>query len=247
MASRSNSVPAEHELLCEHCGYGLNGLPTVGLCPECGEPVADSTTADGRGLPPWERPKLSGLARLVQTTRGVVFSPRQFFRRMLARAHLGRSRVFAMVQHWLAAYFFSIAIVIHLLFVAGGRWDVVTSVFIGLLGGTALTPFLFAAIAFTTWLVSKLSTLESRYHGFRLPAATVTRALHYHAAHLLPVSMFTAAIVATYRILLATGTLPRGDSELPYLITLCAWVVISAGYLFGTYWLAMRNLVYANR
>ena len=40
-----HAVPAETDILCAHCGYALNGLPQTGLCPECGEPIADSTTA----------------------------------------------------------------------------------------------------------------------------------------------------------------------------------------------------------
>ncbi len=35
--------PAESDLLCEFCGYILNGLQaTQGNCPECGKPTADS-------------------------------------------------------------------------------------------------------------------------------------------------------------------------------------------------------------
>lgn len=32
----------EYTLLCERCGYVIEGLPTEGACPECGKPIAES-------------------------------------------------------------------------------------------------------------------------------------------------------------------------------------------------------------
>lgn len=32
----------DHTLLCERCGYIIEGLPETGACPECGRPIAES-------------------------------------------------------------------------------------------------------------------------------------------------------------------------------------------------------------
>jgi hypothetical protein len=35
-------TPDEYVLLCERCGYIIEGLPTESTCPECGKPIAES-------------------------------------------------------------------------------------------------------------------------------------------------------------------------------------------------------------
>ncbi|HEV2293007.1 MAG TPA: hypothetical protein VGR35_04075 [Tepidisphaeraceae bacterium] len=69
-------VPAEFDLLCEHCGYSLVGL-MVDRCPECGEPF------DARALPlarvPWlYRKRLGRMGAYVQTLRLALFAPKRF-------------------------------------------------------------------------------------------------------------------------------------------------------------------------
>src|SRR5439155_6058558 len=46
------AIPAEADLLCEFCGYTLNGLPAESNCPECGMPIA-SSLGQKRTPPPW--------------------------------------------------------------------------------------------------------------------------------------------------------------------------------------------------
>lgn len=241
-------MPREGELLCEHCGYGLTGVADDGRCPECGGEVADSTTADGRVLPAWEMPGGGSVsARLAKTTWAVLARPGRFFRTLRTRVERDGSRSFAFVQHWAAGYLFALAASVHLIFVVGGRWDLTSATFMGLLGGTAMTPVAFGLIWGTRALAGRLTTLEAKYHGLRMPTGAVSRALNYHSAALLPVAVGTVGLVAGYRVLLATDVLDRGRSELAYLYVLCAWVVVAAGYLFWSYWQAMKNVMYANR
>ena len=41
-------------LLCERCGYSLEGLPHTHTCPECGVPIRESLPAQRTGSP-WQR------------------------------------------------------------------------------------------------------------------------------------------------------------------------------------------------
>lgn len=55
-----------------------------------------------------------------------------------------------------------------------------------------------------------------------------------------------AATVLGYRLALHWGWL-SGTTGMVYLYVLCGEVIVAAAYLFNTYWIAMRNLMYANR
>src|SRR5688500_11781806 len=109
-----HAPPPETDILCAHCGYGLNGLPDTGLCPECGQPIADSTTADPRTLPPWETTDGSANPRFFRTTRQIISSPAQFFRALATRQDERATRQFAERQHWLSAAIIGLATAIHM-------------------------------------------------------------------------------------------------------------------------------------
>src|SRR5512145_763051 len=107
-------VPAETDILCEGCGYTLNGLPPGGNCPECGQAIARSTDPQSRRPPTWEQPHESGLARFTSTTIQVLFHPTRFYRSLQTRAPAGSSAVFALVHWVLAAVLFGGAAAGHL-------------------------------------------------------------------------------------------------------------------------------------
>ena len=44
----------EFELLCERCGYVVDGLPAEGMCPECGRTI-ESSMPESRQGSPWQR------------------------------------------------------------------------------------------------------------------------------------------------------------------------------------------------
>lgn len=236
----ATTVPAESDWLCEGCGYVLKGLPPGGRCPECGKPT-DQSSADLRHLPAWERAEAGpGLRRFAVTSRQVLFQPTRFYRSLATRASRRASARFAQIYWWIAAILFGTAAWYHnqwaLGFVAGGIPG-------NLLGIATLTLASFFFLLAITRLAAKLTTWEAAYRGLRLPLHVVLRGLDYHAAHYLPVALLAVATVLVFRELLIWRPL----WGVPYLYTLSGEILISAAYLFKTYWIGMRNTMYASR
>ena len=262
MSRSTASIPDDSAILCEGCGYIVSGLPEDSRCPECAKPIAESL-ASTRRPSLWEQDSGPAVTRFVKTTVQVIFTPTAFFRSLTPRGSLDRSRKFARVHVALATGLFGWAALIQFSWLGGWRtlsnwmfdsysrpYDVPASRMwvYGAMVAFAFPLAWFLAWAFltlTTRLAARLSAWESAYRGLRLPLPVVTRALHYHAAHYVPVALVAFLTVWGYQVLLRLGAL----SELTaprYLYFLCAEVILAAAYLFKTYWTGMRNLMYAN-
>ena len=78
------SLPDASAVLCEHCGYHLDGLfiDGAGICPECGTPIAASIRAGHPGSPAQRR---LTARTWFQTGWLVLRRPRQAFDQMLLR------------------------------------------------------------------------------------------------------------------------------------------------------------------
>jgi len=244
MTRAATMVPAETDLLCEGCGYTLNGLPESGNCPECGKPIAQSLGTH-RLAPPWEDWPL-GASSLIVTTARVIFRTTRFYRTLRTRPDEDASLFFARIHWGIAAAGFGIAAWFHAAWYLSlfGR-DImqfrILIIFLPIV--IALT---YVLLAVTTELAARLTHWEATYRGLRLPLPVVRRGLYFHAAHYLPVALMAAVTVVGYQALREANVVgPRW--AVIYLYVLSAEVLIGAAYLFKTYWIGMKNMMFANR
>jgi hypothetical protein len=103
-------VPAETDVLCEGCGYTLNGLPETGNCPECGRAIEPSLGAS-RGLSRFEiRPSFK---YFIETTLAVLFAPHDFYRTLATRVDTPQAALFARWHRAVASVLFFVAALAH--------------------------------------------------------------------------------------------------------------------------------------
>jgi predicted RNA-binding Zn-ribbon protein involved in translation (DUF1610 family) len=62
-----------YTLLCERCGYVIEGLDTESVCPECGKPIVESLPERRTGTP-WQQ--CSGIRSLIQTWWKTIRHPK---------------------------------------------------------------------------------------------------------------------------------------------------------------------------
>jgi hypothetical protein len=241
---RGTAVPAETDLLCEGCGYVLNGLPGGGQCPECGKPMAESAP-ERRALPAWEQgPPRGRLTGFLATSAAVIFRPTSFYRTLAIRDDTERAFAFAQMYWWAASLLIGWAGFAHTVWLFRGDARRLVDVRIWL----ALAFCVFVVLFLTTMIAARLTHWEASYRGIRLPLAVVRRGMYYHAAHYLPVALVTAVTVFAFRFTWLHHQATLSPKFMTwYLYVLCAEVVLAAAYLFKTYWIGMRNIMYGNR
>jgi hypothetical protein len=233
-------IPAETDLLCEGCGYTLNGLPTGGNCPECGRPIEQSL---GTHRQYTEFETSPSVRTFFRTSWRALVHPTQFYRTLITRVGDDACGLFPVV-HWLgASLLFGIAAHVHAALLAGFPSSAMAwgAGWLWLAVGLIVYVWMYLL----TGVAGRLSAWEAAYRGLRLPFAVVRRGLCFHAPHYLPVALTVLiTVLADYAVVRLWYVY---DWQFTYLLLLCLEVVAGALYLFFTYWIAMKNMMYANR
>jgi hypothetical protein len=258
MARVAPRVPELSEILCASCGYVLDGLNPSGQCPECGKPILESIGQE-RMPPAWESADHSHRYKaFVTTSLQIIGHPTHFYRTLNVRGSLESARRFARIHWWLAAILFGIAGATHAVwFNYKMQGFTMIQNIVNFRGGGAVEFAVFAvgltlaaylSLDGITRLAGRLTNLEATYRGYRLPYPIVLRGMYYHAAHYFPVGIAAVVFVEGFQLLeLTLGDHLPYNAPMYYLYGLSALIVLAALYLFQTYWIGMRNMMFANR
>src|SRR5579872_6145084 len=176
----ATQAPEETDILCENCGYMLNGLPPSGNCPECGTTIDLSVSDRFRQPALWEsigdpRPKW---LRFLLTTSEIIFKPKHFFRHITSRGEVDAPYRFAQIHWAISSLLLGLAAWTH--------WETEQALqvlryspWLDVLLLIALPLVAYIALAGTIHLAARLTAWEAAYRGYRLPHGVVTRALYY--------------------------------------------------------------------
>jgi hypothetical protein len=221
--------PAATDVLCEQCGYTLNGLPPDAACPECGLPVVASTTASLRRTPQWE----VGGRGAASTVWRVLWSPRQFFRTLDVRDSNRRSRGFSFLFLGIASFISAQTTALHYLLMTG----------IG--AAPEWLPGMALAIPLLLLVTAVLAAVEGRWWGYRLTTPVTRRAMQYLTPHVaLAVNLPYLVVLGFLMALAASRDFAIYTAH--YLFALSGAVIVAAVYLFRIFMYAMRGIAFAN-
>jgi hypothetical protein len=158
-----------------------------------------------------------------------------------------RSHWFGLIHQAIASLIMGSAFYIHISwFMYLTTWYSVRDLIDAAAPGIAVySAMVFFTLFVSTRIAARLTAWEGAYRGLRLPAKVVLRGLDFHAAHYLPVAIVALVTVAGWRALIQRHILGP-TTNIDYLYVISGEVVASAANLFWTYWIGMRNMMYAN-
>jgi hypothetical protein len=250
----------EYTLLCERCGYVIEGLPKEGACPECGTPIAESL--------PERRRSIAGQAPL----RIALSDVRHPIRSLDTMAIEDRCARHGTTMRLLASAAIGLwCVPVALVFTVqrerefSGFADALVDGLSGamvLFGGTILLlGVAWASLEFLTWVESTGLQVISRQRRTRItPAIASSVCARGSVGWLLGAVLSHVPLwVATLLWIALSRSHDHGDYESPALpgwawspvelAPLLALAALIAGFLFfETFaWLGLRRLKYANR
>lgn len=174
--SRERAWADEYTLLCERCGYALEGLDPAGTCPECAKPIAESLPERRTGTP-WQRdPSTRAWARTALAT---LLHPNKTLERLHAdteRASAGLLWcyvLFASLCVPIGPVLFGVYSFISVAVVGGGDFTAMYLAYSVMIIGGGLSAGLFAVplLWFLTWIETRGLIFFGASRGVRLTRA----------------------------------------------------------------------------
>ena len=234
----------EYTLLCERCGYVIEGLPKDGACPECGKLIAESLPERRVGTP-WQRNR-PGMWTLLRSWHACMFHPLRTLDRLAPGMPTQRMRGLNAIC---CAFLWLIGITgpLALLTINTGFAEeegVGRTLFVLGSAITVSTAFVFATVLLLTEIESRGLALISRQHGSRITPAIAHRVCDHGSVGWVVCGASVAA--------LGLGSMAwyfRTGDVLPASVYWSGLAIFIFGFLFfETFaWLGLRRLKYANR
>ncbi len=234
----------EYTLLCQACGYVLEGLDLDTQCPECGKPIEESLAKDRPGTP-WQRK--ASIFSMIKTWYLVLRHPKRTIDEM--RFDEGDGISFAAITPLLAMGIFSL-VLLPIPFV---------SKYISLFGavvGFGMVSVMYWLLGFTySAIASSRIRFAAKRRGYRVDRE-VSWALAGYASTaliLIPLAVGTVIVVGFFLgLAIDRGYLDR-DHWLSIIYRILAWnallfclpVSLLAFEVFP--YLGLRRCKYANR
>lgn len=234
----------EYTLLCERCGYVVEGLPAEGACPECGKPIAESLPERRVGTV-WQR-NLPGLRTLVRSWYASLFHPLRTLDQLAPGAPTRGMRT---LNATVSAFLWLIGIIGPLFLLSTNaeiieKEDFVPTLILLCIVVMVSTTLIFAGVLLLTEVESRGLEVFSRQRGTRITPAIAGRVCDHGGVGWIVCSATVAALgLGSTAWHTRTGDLP------PVWVFWCSLGLIAFGFLFfETFaWLGLRRLKYANR
>lgn len=236
----------EYTLLCEKCGYVIEGLDQAGNCPECGKPIVESLPERRIGTPWQQSPSVGSLVRTWWMT---LRHPVRTLDVIWFEEHPGLSPAMAS-----SAYSTIILAVFVLIGMIPGAIDPVSGM-TDLVGTTILTVIIVAVIAFLlTQVYFVLTLIEAKglrvighTRGFRI-TDNIAWAIVGHGALGWAIVNASVIVLVLSELLLSGLKLPHTDQLSLISIALGITTVLFGFLFFETFaYLGLRRLKFANR
>ncbi len=235
----------EYTLLCERCGYVVEGLPAEGACPECGKPIAESLPERRTGSP-WQQDPC--VRTLLHTWIATLAAPRQ----LLDTIRVGddRDARLASIAAWYAVIPPCFVGVVAVL--AGGQSIPHLPHFWMPLAGCVGVVVLWACVRGLIWIECRGLRFIGHNRGFRTTPALARTVTAHGAVGWVVVGLgLTLMILGPLGAVLSNRMLYEDvtTDRLGAAIFLLGFLMIAFGFLFfETFaWLGLRRLKYANR
>ena len=261
----------EFTLLCERCGYVLEGLDPGGRCPECATPIEESLPERRAGTP-WQRRQ--GIGTLIRTWWVCLIHPHEALRSI--RPVCDRCRTLALITCAVSATIMVGSIAVHkAVELDSPAWSATTR---SKLAGWAIEGLgWWAGVLIALWILTRIETSGLKFFGARRGARITTDLSLAITSHgcvgwLLGSILFVLGNVIARIVLglvaprvtirssdyatmeafleaIRNAPMPTTPAWVEYMVISAPWIGFSVGFLFFEVfaYLGLRRLKYANR